>query len=333
MGTPTIIGLTYQLSLFCISFPLHIYWLFKWKQHQNHFVIRHRFPQISIAIFIIAVIVQISAITYTAFGNDHDTFSAIQKSITQALSFLQEGLVFYRVHLIYVRYAVTSQYLATMITPSDSDTDKITINKPKTHKHHVYVSNSILIVVVGGTLWTSAVGFIGVRIFYAFLIIIVMGIVIVINLLRAKVQEAIGCVQESGYTVFSVFMVLALTPLGTTLWENREKVRTWQCCTAGTAVAIVATIVLFLPIRAINRGKSMHVLGRVTNGKAVKLTTSLCTFLEDAENYKVFAEYLSRCFALESLLFCERVLILYHLILKYKNLDTAFVQKDIEETE
>eukprot|EP01083_Nonionella_stella_P305338 1064792_1 len=356
MGTPTIIGLSYQLAFSIVFIPLHLYWLSKWRQHnyKTHFVIRHRFPAISIAIFIIATIVQIAAIIYTHFGDDYDGYSEIHplQETVQALSFLQEGLVFYRVHLVYVRYTMTSEYLTTTMQ-SHSDTDKIMIAKPKTYKFHVWTSNAILITVIIGTIVTFTSFYTSLRPQYTFGFLILMGIVIAINLCRAKVKEAIGCIQESAWTLFAVFTTLVLSSVSWMFFDNRETRRVFQNSIAHTAHVVVATVVLYVPVRLIskvdsadspppgytlelpNKSPSSSISGIVQPQDHTtdlpneprhkkKKHTFLHSFLQDADNYKAFTEYLSRCFALESLLFCERVIILYHVILKYKDLDEDY---------
>eukprot|EP01083_Nonionella_stella_P253011 871069_1 len=344
MRTPTIIGLAYQLTLSLVFIPLHIYWLSKWNHHRNHFVIRHRFPVISITIFIIAIIVQITAIVFTCLGEHYERHSnnLPLKQITQALSFLEEGLVFYRVHLIYVRYVTNAAYLS-------KSGHLLTITKPKMHRYHACVVHTLLVIIITGTIWNVVTFYLNIKVQYAFGLLILLGIAIVMNLIRAKVTDSIGCVQESASTVLVVLAVVILLSFSGIFFENREEKRMFNNSIAHTSHVVIATVVLYLPIRLINKAQSKS---KLSNGydedvstrspsssvsdDAQRRTTDLPNepvpmkhvvldlFLTDSNNYKAFTEYLSRCFALESLLFCERVIILYHVILKYKDLDEDY---------
>eukprot|EP01084_Bolivina_argentea_P175629 304106_1 len=71
-----------------------------------------------------------------------------------------------------------------------------------------------------------------------------------------------------------------------------------------------------------NSGAEFHV---------TTLKQSLDSFLQTQQHYQLFTGYLSECFALENLMFLERGIILYHMILKCKKLDTGFVAVKHEE--
>eukprot|EP01084_Bolivina_argentea_P109625 195949_1 len=61
-----------------------------------------------------------------------------------------------------------------------------------------------------------------------------------------------------------------------------------------------------------------------------ELNQSLVHFLKTQKHYELLAGYMSECFALENLSFLERGILLHHLILKYKALDSQFVAKQKE---
>ena len=117
------ISFIYEMSMFAWFLPASIYLLVKWYHYRNHFVIKNRFPRMSISIFIINLIVVIGSVI--------DSLTAIEEfSIAgQILAAVASGLVFYRTHLVYVRWAITTAYLQNM-TKFRSDTDQIAIQAP-----------------------------------------------------------------------------------------------------------------------------------------------------------------------------------------------------------
>eukprot|EP01084_Bolivina_argentea_P242464 406741_1 len=192
---------------------------------------------------------------------DHDHYRkyADQFAISQALwalSFTSHGLVFYRVHLIYVRYLTTSEYLTTMMQ-SSSDTDKIIINQPKMYRYHVWISNTILVIIIIGAIFLLSSFLFTIPPYYAFGFQILMGLAIALNFARAKVRESIGCVQESWFTVIAVLMMLLLSSVSPIVFaHSEEQHRIFQMCAGDTMQVIVATMVLYVPIRLLHKERS-----------------------------------------------------------------------------
>eukprot|EP01084_Bolivina_argentea_P277158 473098_1 len=73
-------------------------------------------------------------------------------------------------------------------------------------------------------------------------------------------------------------------------------------------------------------------LKRSVPSNAFNLNVLLSTFLQKDDNYKLFAAWMTRCFALESLLFCERISI-FHEVVKHYQQNTANTQEKKHEEE
>ena len=117
------VNFIYTLSWLTFMIPIYTYLLMKWYHYRDHFVIKNRFPKISLTIFGINFIIVVNA-----FISSITTIEALAWS-GQVLAAVASGLVFYRTHLIYVRWAISTAFLQNM-TKFSSDTDLITIKAP-----------------------------------------------------------------------------------------------------------------------------------------------------------------------------------------------------------
>eukprot|EP01083_Nonionella_stella_P112141 329498_1 len=368
-------------SMFIVWVPIYVYLLIKWCKHQHHFVIRNRFPNISITVFIVSIFVQILAIIDSLIPVYSWEFHLIICSLTAVTT----GLIFYRIHLIYVRWTINMQYLQT-ITKSD-------LVAPK-HIHHSLMSRVIFLTIV--VLLPVMLLLLSlfpaqstVIIAMVYLIQMLIGIFLAIRTLKSNASESLDCIKES---VLSIACILTMSFLPPTL--NNIVPEYIDCYRIGGSLcsALLACCSLYIGIHLIHKVEKsknprieeylppvirMHsgincstsaCMTRVQSTSSVTpmtpptlsvsmvshsvaesiqipsrksspgpqtpvdkmglsvsvLDQPLTDFLQTRTHYQLFAGYLSECFALENLMFLERAIILYHVILSSQECDSQF---------
>eukprot|EP01084_Bolivina_argentea_P261769 442512_1 len=348
----TVIFLVCVLSF---AWPLYIYFTLKWHKNRNHFVIRNRWPFISLAIITLAIITQLLTLIESAVCSS--SLSIISIAITNTIS----GLVYYRAHLLYVQTLKTRKFLNTMV-PSKARHILIS-NENKPFAFHIIWSKTILVIVFITTILVIIFRILNISIMYPMVITQLIGIISVINLLRGKVLDSIGICKESICQISANFTMLLFGAVSKSWAPTYIEINLW----AGFFMVILyGFFVLFIPlhlirkvnvknylcenedntgteqIRARSQSDSKNTQQRqqglsiaISNENQVSVselppltvstslnTSSLSEFLNyNKSNYGLFAGYLSQCFALENLLFLERAVILYHMIRKYQKMD------------
>eukprot|EP01084_Bolivina_argentea_P262324 443557_1 len=345
------------LSISAFAWPLYIYFMFKWYKNHNHFVIRNRWPIISLTIITLAIIVQLISITEASLCIT--SLSAISIGITNAIS----GLVYYRAHLLYLQTLKAREYLNEMV-PSKAR-HMLIANENKSFKIQTIWSKIILTLIFITSISTIILRVLNLSIMYPMTVTQLIGIISIINLIRGKVLDSIGICHECISQIVAYIIMISFGVSSKSWAPSYIEVNLY----AGfVTVTLYGFLVLFIPLRLIRKVKGKNKKSEQTNntsrlpvriasvsigterqqGLSVahngdhqpsisqlpspqlrntmslenSLRKTLSEFLNDnAANYALFAGYLSECFALENLLFLERSIILYHMIRKYQEME------------
>eukprot|EP01083_Nonionella_stella_P039890 108504_1 len=372
MEQKSFVTVFFLLSILILFIPIYVYLFQKWYQLRTHFVLRNRFPNVSIAIVLLSVLTTIVGILELL------TNSVALYRIIQLLSCITMGLVFHRVHLIYVRWSIHSKYLQAMTSNADL---------PKPTYSSSFISHALFaltVVCVPIAMFCTCMLPRGIVIVYQ--IQVAIGIFHTIRIIRSKASESLDCIKES---IISLLCILIMCGLPRFIQPYIPESIDPYSIGGSLATAVVSFCVLYVPIRLIRKVEKSKANAKISGSRVtmsnIKLpatnaavlksspsvtlspslskapvpsmspTLSVCTishsdeaalthmkcnsreihitmlkqslvsFLQTQKHYQLFTGYLSECFALENLMFLERGIILYHMILKCKELDSDFV--------
>lgn len=188
---------------------------------------------------------------------------------------------------------------------------------------------------------------------YGWSLILVFGFTIIIFMICRRVKEGIGCMFESYLTLVWILISLPLTVSRSFSSPFLTASLVTICPLQGLLPVYLSLFYIYRAEHTLNaslwkkkhdgeiyREHSVSVSSQcdpdilddikpsdikpneIDETVIVDLNIPCFAFLElDMKNYKAFASYLSHCFALENLLFCERVSVLYQLCKGYKRME------------
>eukprot|EP01083_Nonionella_stella_P202663 740215_1 len=326
----------YTAAVLVFAWPVYIYLLTQWYAHRNHFVIRNRFPKISLIVVACTIIIQILAISASAFCLPEITHFSI--GMCNAV----QGSVYYRSYLLYAQTIQTRQYLTKMGPMMIRNDNKRWYQNMGRLIAFIIISSSILITV-------SRYLDVSPPIFVAFTLTLLIGITCLVNIIRIKVKDSIGVTKECTIQIMiNVVMLVLAGVVPSLLPSDASFLRGWIFGWFGVVASVLYGFsTLFIAYHLGNVSSAeVHqatVLGINHLGSAAPdpppslrnreslnlwLRKPLHLFLKDnEENLSLFIGYLCECFALENMLFLERAIVLHHLITKYQEMDD-FVPDD-----
>eukprot|EP01084_Bolivina_argentea_P121231 214854_1 len=347
---PCFFTFVYTAVVLLFACPVYIYLLTEWHTHRKHFVIRNRWPIISLIVVAMSISTQILTLFESVFCLSN------LNPFAMGLSNAIQGLVYYRTYLLYARTMKTRQYL-TVTGP------KMILNGNKqcsTSPHMARIILSTISITSILIIWGRSLGLFG-PVYTSFTITLFIGIVCLIQIIRHKVKDSIAITRECMVQIVTTFTMLVTVACASTFAPSHTR-------EIATCMGILANIsygvsTLFIPYNLIRRAnvsadrtlplpspvaskstvelhqstglnlnipkdtdpvdnKSITVLHRPSLSQWIHKPLSL--FLKDnSDNLSLFIGYLGECFALENMLFLERAIILHHLIKKYQGMDTA----------
>eukprot|EP01083_Nonionella_stella_P173674 599743_1 len=341
---PCFYSFIYTAVILVFTWPLYIYLITQWHAHQNHFVIRNRWPKISLIVVLFVICIQILMAVESAF-----CLPIVLNPISMGLTNAIQGFVYYRAYLLYRHTMKTRLYLKVM-TPVIS-TSQITDNLLRCKNAPRFILYTIIITSIFITIcvysdFTPPV-------YLVFVATLLFGIICLINIIRAKVKDSIGITKECiVQIVTSLTVIVSVSALSSLFPSFSYEINVGFCILSNTIIGFCALFIAYNIIRQARNEKETvpTVPSRVpsrspsaTSIDPAMKTASECTpdnvpslalnpwvdqplwvFLKDnAENTSLFIGYLCECFALENMLFLERAIILHHLIKKYQKIDTA----------
>eukprot|EP00484_Ammonia_sp_Unknown_P021081 CAMPEP_0197036572 /NCGR_PEP_ID=MMETSP1384-20130603/14041_1 /TAXON_ID=29189 /ORGANISM="Ammonia sp." /LENGTH=421 /DNA_ID=CAMNT_0042466765 /DNA_START=360 /DNA_END=1625 /DNA_ORIENTATION=- len=177
---------------------------------------------------------------------------------------------------------------------------------------------------------------------YVWLLGMVLAIVIVITTYKAK--EGIGVISESRIIVFNLVCTFFLQHYERSHPVMEHVVHYFQLF----SLLVWGLLPIYLTLYNIYRcegtlnyavwtqGQREHAVPAITPDidrtkpeQPLNLKQPLCVFLEDQTNYKAFAQYLVYCFAIENLLFLERVCIFNEIL---NELKTECIKQEMDSS-
>eukprot|EP01084_Bolivina_argentea_P169261 293441_1 len=216
----------FVMSILTITWPIYGYFMFKWYQNRNHFVIQNRWPNISLVIIVSAITIQILSIIEIA------TCSKPLETISIGITNMISGLVFYRAQLLYLRCLRSRQYLNQYC--NKAQTKSIRIKKTE-NRCCSYFSKTILPITI-----TTSSAIVVLRFLHSpfvvlcFLITMLIGIISLINILRKKLTDSIGVSKEILLQICTQFTIMVLLPLINSVVPSYIEVNYWATFLAVT---------------------------------------------------------------------------------------------------
>eukprot|EP01084_Bolivina_argentea_P275401 469670_1 len=302
-------------TLFVIFLPFFVYGVMKWIVFRQKMIIRKRFPMLSILMVGFAFL---NCIIWLCVVWIEYTLLYEYEELGVAISFFCYGLVNLRLFLSYLRCKhnktpfhdklISSESEITSIsrtetvenTPSNSET------KIKRNLYTHWFSITILLLSFFGTFIIIATH-VPIIITSCWMIMMLITIIQIVLIVVKKVNDGIGSTKE-GLIMLVIFILTSfVNPL-----FHIDGWKYFAFTVASFTVYFQALIPLFIALYYIYKYDSTpDILSENEN-------SPIFVFLEKKENYIVFAKYLNYCWALESLLFVERVSILYQIVLQCK---------------
>eukprot|EP01084_Bolivina_argentea_P213621 362746_1 len=112
------VAFIYTAIVLVFAWPLYFYLLTEWYRHRDHFVIRNRWPKISLIIVAFTIIIEILFIAESAF-----CWTGLNQ-VSMGLANGIQGLVYYRAYLLYARTVKTRLFLKMMTSTHVVATDR-----------------------------------------------------------------------------------------------------------------------------------------------------------------------------------------------------------------
>jgi len=213
--------------LLLLMWPLYAFCLYKWFQHRSHFVIRNRWPGLSLVVVTLVITVQILTIVESSMC------LSFLSPVSVALSNIINGVVFYRGHLLIQRYLASQHHLNAMDREAHArgvgfvKSEYVRIHLESltagTTKMGVFCrwfwSTAWPKMIIFSTAATSSLiavmrfmgitGYIGA----AFGLTTAFGVVTVIRLLWKRVKDGIDCTKECLIQIICNFLLIGLNPV------------------------------------------------------------------------------------------------------------------------
>eukprot|EP01084_Bolivina_argentea_P216775 368198_1 len=344
-----------QAIYMCFA-PILIYGIAKWIIFKRHMVIVKRFPMLSVAMVTLGFlnstwwVIQAwmrtaSTINYTTY-----TYNVTHVRSSLALSFANTGLINLRLFLTYLRWKYTKSVSAhtqnISLRPVDSNTETIASNTETIESNTIEMSSldkktpqrkvihklythwfSITIILL-----TSFGFFCNCFIMKAFIVwstwtfVMIITIILIIIFAVNKVKDGIGSTKE-GLVQVLMFIVAGLMnathDLGGVFPYIGHIVHSFVVYLQALYPLYIALYYIYKEEGTLNKKELKDETDQDAGVKIVDnnvANLTLFAFLEkNVENYTAFREFLGYMWALENLLFYERVCIFYEIVLKYRN--------------
>eukprot|EP01083_Nonionella_stella_P276504 939546_1 len=345
----------YTTSLLLVAWPFYLFLITEWYAQRHHFVIRNRWPKISLIVVALTIIIQILTILETTFC------ISVISNVSIGLSNAVQGSVYYRCYLLYAQTIKIRHYLAKM--------EPMIIQQDYNKGWYQNVGRLILFIIVSSSITITTCRWLDVYgsfVYIAFTLTLLIGVICLVNLIRIKVKDSIGITKECMIQITINLMMLLLVGPAPALVPQYIEINMWLgvlfsvCYGLSTLFlaynlirkgdvakdAMPSSVKNPTPIRALSgstveqhQSTGLHVthLRPADNESGFELpplrdpeslnlwlNKPLWLFLRDhPQNLSLFIGYLCECFALENMLFLERAIILYHLIQKYRDMDDS----------
>eukprot|EP01083_Nonionella_stella_P067905 179922_1 len=322
----------FTVCILVFIWPSYIYFISICYAHRHHFVIRNRWPIISLIILIASVMIQLSCLIDATFCITNLLHFSV--GLSNAIS----GLIYYRTYLLYAQTMKTRRYL------DGAEYVLLTEQHKFCHCTHRYWGKLLLFTVI----ITSFVLMLGRYVlpdsyhspitYTTFTLSVLIGLICLINVARHKVSDSIGVTKECIISISFQFAMICLVRFVKTWVPSYLEVNVWL----GFLLSVVYGFsILFIPYNLVRKEPIITHESSGLNAPAGAITSSiqqhsspikldtrsltmwlqrpLSVFLYNKmTNLRLFAGYLCECFALENLLFLERAIVLYHVIKKYQ---------------
>eukprot|EP01083_Nonionella_stella_P276320 938824_1 len=353
------VSFIYTAIVLTFAWPLYLYLLTKWYVHRNHFVIRNRWPRISLIMVAFTIIIELLFLIESAFCMS--SLNQVSMGFANAI----QGLVYYRAYLTHARTMKTRQFR------------KIMAPVVATEQHNTcqrYASQMLLYTILIASVLIITCRYLNIAppIYLIFISTLLFGVVCLINIIRHKVKDSIGITKECVIQITITFTMMVGVPVTTSLFPSvKYEMNTCFAVLSNTLYGISTLFIAYNLLRKAkvsndasvhdalaskstdsagelhdrtdlnitkqtHRTNDMSVLPPLHSRESLNrwLDKPLWVFLNgNMQNMSVFIEYLCECFALENMLFLERAIILHHLIKKYQDMDTAHAVPPVDADE
>eukprot|EP01084_Bolivina_argentea_P307101 530748_1 len=310
---------------------IYVVGIYQWRVHRYHFIIANRFPFISyfnvgLAFCIVSTTCIgniICDITHGHATNDADhTWEDINAGCTFCLCSLSVSRSF----IVYQRFKFMDAILKKRNNIAIQTTNHIVF---RILIVYTVIGTSLLLLSTVLGAWTRS------------LIMAMMGILTlfiictVIVMITTKLNEGIGCIKEVMFVLVGCLSLALLSGFRAQISSDILSDFT------AVFISMFGLITLYLPLFYIHKirksikpitmnKETVETLPDLPSNSDVSvdmvaaqdLNQPLYMFLKKKECYDVFREYLGHCFAVESLLFVESVVILCNLMMNVPNRNT-----------
>eukprot|EP01084_Bolivina_argentea_P216773 368196_1 len=335
-------------ALYVCFIPFLVYGIIKWIALKRHIVIMKRFPMVSIVMILLgffnstwwicqAWMRYSSQLNYTPYS-----YNVLHVRSSVSLSFATNGLINLRLFLTYLRWKhnrIVSQRTSSSVASKSETIDKTidilssdqkTIHKTQRKVTHKLYTHWFSITIILLTLF----GFFCITfIMKAFIVwstwtfVMIITIILIIMIIINKVKDGIGSTKEG----LAMVIIFIFGTVNASLNRIGGVVPYISHIVLSLIVYIQALYPLYIALYYIykidgtltTKDERESETETETEMKTVdnnESDLSLFEFLDrNIENYTAFHEYLNYMWALENLLFLERISIFYQIVLKYKN--------------
>merc|ERR1719461_2499462 len=211
----------YILSMLSIAWPLYGYFLLQWYKNRHHFVIRNRWPLLSLTMVGMTMTSQILNLIQVSLCIEP------LSTISMGLTNLGSGIVYYRAHLLYMRCLKSRQHLNEM---APSKTRTMSIAKTKNQLPNEIWRKTIIVLTVVTSILIVTARFLEIPYVVAmsFTTCMMMGIITLINLCRKKVTDSIGVTKESVLQISCQLALLLLGPFVSSFVPSYIDINLWN---------------------------------------------------------------------------------------------------------
>eukprot|EP01084_Bolivina_argentea_P169262 293442_1 len=243
---PCVYTRIFVLSTVAITWPLYGYLLFKWYQNRNHFVIRLRWPKISLAIVCGAIITHILSIIESSFCMKD------LATISMGICNMMSGLVFYRAQLTFVRCLRTRRYWELYIKASENRS--IHIKKHEKTGCCDMWTNTILSFAVISSASMITLTYLNMRslTIILWIITLLIGVICLVNILRHKITDAIGISKEVTVQISCMLFILVVGPFLSSVVPEYIEISYWN---GFLVVTLYGFVTLFVVTNLIQKTK------------------------------------------------------------------------------
>eukprot|EP01084_Bolivina_argentea_P216778 368203_1 len=334
-------------ALYVCFIPFLVYGIIKWIALKRHIVIMKRFPMVSIVMILLgffnstwwicqAWMRYSSQLNYTPYS-----YNVLHVRSSVSLSFATNGLINLRLFLTYLRWKhnrIVSQRTSSSVASKSETIDKTidilssdqkTIHKTQRKVTHKLYTHWFSITIILLTLF----GFFCITfIMKAFIVwstwtfVMIITIILIIMIIINKVKDGIGSTKE-GFAMVIIFifssLLVALSGVGDVIPYITYITHTLAIYIQALYPLYIALYYIYKEEGTLNKKELKDETDQDAGVKIVDnnvANLTLFAFLEkNVENYTAFREFLGYMWALENLLFYERVCIFYEIVLKYRN--------------